>query len=563
MHNKFSTLIIVVMLALLATQVAANNEVLAPDDNCPNNLTLLPANTEVYFAPYTQQGEVSNGFVDPATVTNLHTLYMSYIQDELPVSSLLTTPPENAVIEEAPTPIVLTGNYVCMSDGITGIFRETTQNSWIIEKIIIEELALTDEIIEQFTIELLEPLEMAPEDDAQLNFVPPTVIDDLQAPDEPAQPLDLQAVDTLPVLHNARFNFWQIYNQVSVGTAEELLAPDTIPQPQNYCGEYTAPSYLSVGMQAEMNTYEYVYFPQSGDLSDDTQGNWLDQNETAIFDSEYGIDFMIQMRQEASIHTQPVSFDFVPPVVATSETIFAPPVYGAPIATIKAGPFCGNYEIVDNHPCPENGTCEYEEPISDRYATWWQIEVTIHDETYIGWYPENMTEYAWWLWEEEGIFDRVASTYLLIPFGQAMTVMGEDDCEPLPASRFVAGMDVQPANGAMNIRDDANGGVIGRVEADSIMTLVGEDDCDEGVRWREVIFHSGSVSRGWIAENDATNFYIAPYLPPVETVEPEATRPADSGQPTGSTDNNRPQATPEPEPTSSTPACDPATGMNC
>lgn len=561
MLNKFRILIIVTLLALIATQVAADNEILAPDDNCPNNLTLLPAGTEVYYAPYIQQGEVSNGFVDQNVLDNIHNLYMGYLQLELPVSSLLTSPPEIDEIGEAPTPIVLTGNYICLSDGITGIFRATTQNSWVIEKIIIEELTLTDEIIEDFTTELLEPLEMSPEDDPQLNFAPANIIDDLLAPDEPSAQLDLQAVDTLPVLRNARFNFWQIYNVTNVDTADELLAPDLPPQPQNICGEYTAPSYLSVGMQAEMNTYEYVYFPQSGDLSDGTQGNWLDLNETPIFNSDYGIEFMMQMRQETSIHTQPVSFDFVPPVVATSETIFAPPVYGAPIATIKAGPFCGNYEIVDNHPCEGNGACEYEEPISDRYAIWWQIEVTVHNETYIGWYPENMTEYAWWLWEEEGMFDRVATTYLLIPFGEAMTVMDEDDCEPLPGSRFVAGTDVQPALGTMNIRDDANGHVIGRVEADSVMTLVGEEDCEEGVRWREVIFHSGLVSRGWIAENDATTFYIAPYVPPVETVEPEATRPADND--TGSTGDSRPQSTPQPEPTSSAPVCEPATGLNC
>lgn len=556
MLNKFRILILVTLLALIATQVAADNEILAPGDNCPNNLTLLPAGTEVYYAPYIQQGEVSNGFVDQNVLDNIHNLYMSYIQLEMPVSSLLTSAPHFDEIEEAPTPIVLTGNYICLSDGITGIFRETTQNSWVIEKIIIEELTLTDELIEDFTTELLDPLEMAPEDNPQLNYLPAVNIGDLQAPDEAPVQLDLQAPDTTAILRNARFNFWQIYNVVSVGTADELLAPDLPPQPQNYCGEYTAPSYLSVGMQAEMAGYQYARFPLSGNLMDDNPQNWLELGDPAM-QSQYTMNFYDAMRELPIYMLAVDDFDNIF-TVADAETIFAPPVYGAPQATIISGPVCGEQNV--SPPCNGNGACEAT-PTQNQYITWWEIEVTVHDETYQGWYPENVNRYAWWLYEEEGIFDQVANAYLLTPFGEAMTVMDEDDCEPLPSSRFVVGTDVQPASGAMNIRDDANGSVIGRVDIDSIMTLVGEEDCKEGVRWREVIFHSGSVPRGWIAENDATNFYIAPYVPTIETVEAEATRPADSGQPSGSTDNNRPQVTPEP--TSSAPVCNPATGVNC
>lgn len=255
-------------------------------------------------------------------------------------------------------------------------------------------------------------------------------------------------------------------------------------------------------------------------------------------------------------------------IEATAETIFAPPVYGAPIATILSGPVCMDYEIVDNHPCPDNGVCEYTEPISDRYAIWWEIEVTVHGETYQGWYPENLTDYAWWLYENDGIFDRVATAYLLNPISQAMTVMDEDDCEPLPGSRFVAGMDVQPASSAMNIRDDASGSVIGRVEIDDIMTLVGEEDCEEGVRWREVIFHSGSVPRGWIAENDMTTFYIAPYLPPVETVEDEPAANPGAGRPQSTPEPGTGRPTAQPTPITATlivatPSCDSATGRGC
>jgi|GEM_PF-5879245 len=582
MHYKFRLFFLVMILALVATQVMANNDVLAPDDGCPETMQYLPAGMDVHYAPRINPGVVSNGYVDPVVITNLHTYYMALLQAELPTSSLLTPLPDLDEIGEAPTPIQLTGNYYCVNDGITGVFREVQSNGqvqWIIEAIFIDELVLTDDIIENFTTELLEPLEMSPEDNPQIQYLPSAFIGDIQSPDEPAPLADVQAPDTTPVLSNAAFYFWEIYDITPYDGPGGVQAPD--PLPQNYCGDYTALSYLGVGQQARMSGYQYARFSLEGDLADNNRDNWLNLGDP-VFNSQYAIEFHYAM-MATSIYQQPVSFDFVPPVVATAETIFAAPMLDVPIANILAGPFCGSYEIVDNTPCPENGACEYTPPeyvIRDRYAIWWQIEVTVHGETYLGWYPENLTQYAWWLYENEGIFDQVATSYLLTPIGEAMTVSG-DDCDTLPGSRFAAGTDIQPANGAMNIRDSANGDVIGRIEADSVMTLVGEPECENGIRWREVIFHEGSIERGWIAENDDSVFYITTYVPPVETVEPEPTR-----EPDHSGDDNTAQTTREPDSTggSSTrptptpglvipvvPAtaqatdssCDPATGAGC
>ncbi len=571
---------LIIAMPIFSQGISGNYQTL--DDNCPDTMQYLPAGMDVHYAPRINPGVISNGYVDPSVITNLHTFYMALLQTELPTSSLLSPLPDLDEIEEAPTPIQLTGNYQCARDGITGVFREVQSDNstqWIIEAIFIEEFVLSNEIIEEFTIEVLDPMEMAPENTPQAQFLPSTSISDRATQDELTPLPEVQAPDTTPILNNTAFYFWEIYDPTPFDGPGSVLVPGSLPH--QYCDDYTAFSYLSVGQQAQLSGYYYSRYPLAGDLVDIGLNNWLDLGNM-VFNTQYAFDFFTEMLKTNMYEPAPTSYNkdiqFYggAQLVTSHGVIFAPPQYGAPVATIVDGPACRSYDIRNYQECTNANPCEYGDNPDDRYAIWWEIELTVHGETYRGWYPENVTQYAWWLYEDYGIFDQAATAYLLTPYGHAMTVT--DECEQLPSSRYPSGLGVQPATGAMNIRDSANGNIIGRVEPNSIMTLIGEPECEDGIRWREVIFNDGSISSGWIAENDDTIFYITTYTPPIETVEPEPTRES------GNSSENTPHNTHVPDSTSNTassptpglvipvvPAtarptgssCDPATGRNC
>lgn len=555
MISKFRNFVLLVILIMVTSSVYADFDIVQIGDNCPNNLQLMPAGVEVEYSPQMMIGQISNGYVDPSVVSNMHSYFFNMFQQELPVSSLLASLPPGFDIlqEEAPVPMTLTGNYHCMFDGVYLVMREAqtvNQTGWVIESIIIEDLFITDDIVDMFTLEVIEPLQEAPNPNNTMNYAPIPLIDSLgyQAPDD-NDPQVVLAPDTIPILSGSKFNFW-VLDVPPLDLPDTLAAPELSPQAQYLCGEYTAPSYLSVGMQAEMDGYQYARFATLGDLSDGSNNNWLDLGE-ATSESAYTFNVFSDLLNSTNIVTEPITSDengFAnqPATIADTATIFAPPVYGAPIVTILSGPFCGEQETMDNHPCPENGVCEWTAPVFEHFATWWQIEVTIHGETYVGWYPENVTEYGWWLWESNGIFDQVSTAYLLQPL--AAETASSASCDTLPTSRFVVGMDVQVALGDMNVRDDVNGNIIGRATSSDRMTLVGETICQDGLRWREVIFHSGPVGGGWIAENDASVFYLTPYQVPVELtpVPSDSTSQDDSRAEQATPQYVQPQATPEP-----------------
>ena len=188
--------------------------------------------------------------------------------------------------------------------------------------------------------------------------------------------------------------------------------------------------------------------------------------------------------------------------------------------------------------------------------TYWYISVDMNGQTVYGWYPENMLQDTWWSPysnDGTGIFPFELTSYHLIPYGQAMQVA--DNCPP---SRFAAGTEIQPARGAMNLRQEPNGTVLGRFDNTQSLVLLGEPVCDNGTNW-------WLTERGFIAENDAPTggILIGLLLPAVQadSTAPDPTQvepmPAVPVRPTAEP-TLRPLIAVTAEPTRPPRACNPA-----
>jgi hypothetical protein len=270
--------------------------------------------------------------------------------------------------------------------------------------------------------------------------------------------------------------------------------------------EGTPPSFLSIGMEVVLDGYGYEQFPQSYDVP---YQEWTFDN-TRLELNQHGFDTYTDI-----LNTTPLTgiVGNIESVVVSPQDLYA---NARPEGVVLNGPFCIE-ESVDPAITSGNVT-EASDPAPERFALWWQVEVNGQ----VGWYPENVGQFSWWLWETDGMFARKLSLYYMIPNEQMMTTA--PTCPPVG---LFAGQTVQPAARAMNLRATPNGDVIGRVDVGQPVSVFGEPTCEGGANWWQ------TDRGGFIAENDPDSGLplLVQYVPPVVTEEPVQTNPVITAEP--------------------------------
>jgi hypothetical protein len=266
--------------------------------------------------------------------------------------------------------------------------------------------------------------------------------------------------------------------------------------------ENTAPSYLSVGMDVMLNGYGYAKFPTTVGAD---WGNWS-FNNTDVQLSNYGVGVYVDILNETPFVGIPGNLDSA---IQTVDELYSGTFDSGKVVD---GPFCTSMNAEPAN--DSNKTVEAPDPAHDRFYTWWKIEVNGE----VGWYPENIGQYSHWLWDHDGMFNRKLELYYMVPFGAQQA-----NC---PTPNLYAGLVIEPASNAMNIRVAPNGDIMGRLDMGQSATIFGDPICDGGTNWWQ------SDRGGYLAETDpeTRGILLMPYVP-----EPEPTRepvePSDSTQP--------------------------------
>lgn len=300
--------------------------------------------------------------------------------------------------------------------------------------------------------------------------------------------------------------------------------------------EHAAPSYLAPGMLVKLDGYGYVKYPQDYAVS-----NYLDWTFTNTrFDlNDHGLTTYVDIFNSTPLVN--IVGNLENAALTVQELYSSNPT----IATVLDGPFCTSTSV-DPRFSPIDGSPEAPDPAADRFYTWWEIEVNGQ----IGYYPENVGQYSWWLWDFNEGFARKLFLYYMVPL--ADETMQAATCNP---PILFAGQNVQPVAGAMNLRAAPNGDIIGRVEANQVINVFGEPVCEGGTNW----WRTGRG--GYIAEsNPETGIrLLIPAVPtPVPTVEDSNPPPRATAVPPRPT---QPRPTSEPSrPTPVPTVCDPTTG---
>jgi hypothetical protein len=355
---------------------------------------------------------------------------------------------------------------------------------------------------------------------------------DVQEASDPAN--DLNAPD-LPILaEGVTLRLLKPYVEVeptTVNSASEIQAGDSYP---TYC-EHGAPSRLAVGMQAEMAGPTSMRFPNGQGIAADGADDGYSGMALAQWDltglemelDEYGAQVCNDLKNTIPVYQNSwmsLEENFV---WVEKATIDAANPNGNQVVSIVGGPVC---TALDSRYIQPDGIVEYNPDITstERFFTVWNISLTVDGITYYGWYPENVADYVWWLFEQ-GDSDRTHYLYFLQPIGLQAVAKA---CQDRPAPLLAAGMRVQPVFGGMNIRATPNGALSRTIQATDTVTLAGEAVCVDGAHWWPL------QDGGWIAENNPdTQGYVVLLQP-----APEAPRQPESQAPSEPDPNPDPPA---------------------
>jgi len=343
----------------------------------------------------------------------------------------------------------------------------------------------------------------------------------------------------------------------AIPSANEIDAPNVVA-----C-DGTAPSYLDIGMEVEFTGYGYERMAQSlqDQMGDLIWSNWvLSDQQFAL--SNYGTQTYIDILNTTPLLNIPGNYEAV--AMSVEE------LYGGvltPTGTVIDGPVCTAIDAEPDLPpadedCswgtwplePCTGNADPNNPAPDEFTTWWYVNV---NGTF-GWYPENVGQYAWWVWETDGIFPRKEHLYYLVPINGNATMASTESCDDLLPSR----LSINSAGyvfTALNLRDNPNGNAIDQLPANTEIIINGNSICDEGNRWQPVRTPDGRT--GWVAENDRDYYYLVPGTPvrepeTVTETEPEPiteTEPRPESNDASGTSSTVPETTDEePRPQDST-----------
>jgi hypothetical protein len=257
-------------------------------------------------------------------------------------------------------------------------------------------------------------------------------------------------------------------------------------------------SRLSIGMQAEMRSNGWMNYA----TYDDTfqfEGYGADQPL-----DEYGLTVMSEVMLRGLLLQPLIDPDSEDAIVIAAETVMAQPGL-SPIVDVVGGPVCVNQNI---YPLPTN---QFDQP--DRFMTYWQIEVSVNDTAYTGWYPENSLENVWFASEDPNIAiggPALVTTYHLVPLGFSM-----DAC---PRPQLVAGQTVQVVANAINVRATPGGDVGGSISLGNTLPIFGEPICAGGVIWWQ-------TNGGFVAETEPINGMSLLRPVQIDTVTQEPAQP--------------------------------------
>lgn len=448
-------------------------------------------------------GDITYGNADPEVI---YTLFYILLETEFEPMVSLLYPEIGASIDANITPqiplgatVTVLGQMTCLLDGnMVGRFWEVEVNG------------ITGFMLE--TLSWLDAVDLSSFWDIQDN---PDAMNDINSPDTPILVEDVTFRLLMPYVEPPL---------TAIPRAEDINAGDSVYP--TYC-DHGAPSHLAVGMQAEMAGPTYMKFPNgmgiAADGADDGySGVFMDAWDLSGLEIElddFGLQVYVNLNNSIPLYQHPWMDLEGNMVIVDKATIYAPPVYGTQLVTIVEGPICS---AIDNRYIAPDGIVEYNPEVTsdERFFTMWRVSLEVGGNTYIGWYPESVADYVWWLFEE-GDTDRTHYLYFLQPVGLAPYTK---DCEDRPAPILSAGMRVQPVYGGMNIRSTPNGLINRSILPSDTLLLTGQPVCIDGTHWWPV------QGGGWIAENNPeTDGYVVLLRPiPEESPsEPESQTPSE------------------------------------
>lgn len=286
-------------------------------------------------------------------------------------------------------------------------------------------------------------------------------------------------------------------------------------------------------------------------------------NESAVFDPSYALSTQYAASMDAT-SPQPEDFETALSSYASQIALYTEPAvelydgYGLPplilFNPIVGGPECTTFQTAVNSVGFEAIGCVFADDIDacfDELAggyvthvvTWWQVQVIYKGvELYGVWVPESYAVFAddnpqlaiYYYFMQP--VQRPGEQSFLVDtsigdFGANYSVEREVefvddlrgaacDAQSILPARVGEGDLANPIAETLNVRSTPNGDVIGTMNGSEAMMILDGAICKDGFRWWLVRSLANSTLTGWVAEADASVYYIEPGMPPEPTATP-------------------------------------------
>ena len=576
------------MVNLNYTPATTGCEHAAPSYLKPNNPARLTEN--IWF------GQISGGNMDYASLLIYFETLLDAVQTDayrltsqaggnggnhngILAQGTITTLPEGTIVQT-------TENYACLPihEGVAMFWEVNTngQIGWLMESIRWEDIAL--ELHSQNQANNQEPVQdhygpvikIKPKGGLQVEFVQLQGNFNIQALPELS---DMEAYYLTPHVYTPSEGVMggtQLQGNDCDGTAPSRL---TIGEKAFYIGHIVNDSsYNPAKIEQLYHTivgYARFNVGNAPQMPFITSFPW---NQTSLVELEDNTDAINELLEEfygEENDNQEKAENEEPELISENNFLVLPIPVGHVIDAVVAGPLCTRRsEWIDKIEVVNGQIVDNGYDVLESFV-WWQVNTNLLGMD-LGnvWIAESITRNAPWgrvdyyLLTPDTFVSTAPNTYaqpVWIPndIRPALTHIGEEStCLGILPSTLFAGSLAEPNGSALNLRQNPNGAVIGRVEIGEQITVYGESLCWGGLRWWQ-------TSRGgWIAENNRTTALL---LPAIQKIAPLVTESAQTApiittpEPTP-TETIPPVATIEPteEPTlPPRPTCEPITGANC
>ncbi len=286
-------------------------------------------------------------------------------------------------------------------------------------------------------------------------------------------------------------------------------------------------------------------------------------NESAVFDWSYALSTQYAASMDAT-SPKPEDFETTLSSYGGQIGLYTEPAVtlfdGSPLPyltlfdPVVGGPECSTFQTTVNPVGFGALGCLYAEDLEDclnelaggyvtHVVTWWQVQVIYNGvEIYGVWVPESYAVFtdenpqaAIYYYFMQPIQRPGEQSFILdTPIGLSganYTVEREIefvddlrgavcDAESILPARVGEGDVANPIAETLNVRSAPNGDVIGTIAGNEAMIILDGAVCKDGFRWWLVRSLANSTLTGWVAEADASVYYIEPGMPAEPTSTP-------------------------------------------